>query len=81
MLACTGDPSAPPLLPCRSDYPLMPDGARPLERFVAAANSLGQLLDAQQQEALMQVGAAQPSRWVLVKQAAGCCPAKPLGAG
>lgn len=36
----------------------MPEGGRPLERFVAAANSLGQLLDAEQQEALMQVGAA-----------------------
>ncbi|PRW60809.1 heme oxygenase [Chlorella sorokiniana] len=36
------------------DYPLMPEGARPLERFVAAANSLGELLNAEQQEALMQ---------------------------
>lgn len=47
---------------CRSDYPLMPEGARPLERFVAAANSLGELLDGDQQEALMQVGAVQGCR-------------------
>lgn len=40
----------------------MPEGARPLERFVAAANSLGQLLDGDQQEALMQVGAVQGCR-------------------
>ena len=50
-------PRPPPHLPAPrcSDYPRLPAGARPLERFVGAANQLGALLSAGQQEALMQV--------------------------
>lgn len=44
--------SIPRLFPHR-DYPRLPEGAKPLEGFVAAANSLGGKLSGDQQEGLM----------------------------
>lgn len=53
---CTPGQQPAPASPSHSHYPLLPEGAKALERFVGAANRLGGLLSGSQQEALMQVG-------------------------